>query len=259
VDTLSARITDRDLDVLAFLAEHRLVMADHVRSLLGVSASVARRRLHALSELGLVSQRRLFHGQPSSYQITRHGLGAIHSALPPPRLDWRSYAHDAGVAWIWLAAQRGAFGELREVVSERRMRSHDASARRRDEVLGVRLGGTGPAGGPRVHHPDLLLIDRQGRRIAVELELSSKGRDRRDRILRGYAADPRIDAVLYLVEDRRVGRSVQDSARRLGIAPLVHVQPVRWAAGRPPDAAGHVRRRATTPKRARAAAPEASR
>ena len=99
----------------------------------------------------------------------------------------------------------------------------------------MRLGGVGPGGRERLHYPDLLLIDPGGRRIAIELELSSKGRGRREKILAGYAADARVDVVLYLVRDGRIGRSIQKSARRLGIGPLVHVQRVelrrRRAAG----------------------------
>jgi hypothetical protein len=43
----------------------------------------------------------------------------------------------------------------------------------------------------------------------------------------GYAFDRRIDAVIYLVRDRASGRRIQESARRLGISDLVHVQLVR--------------------------------
>lgn len=247
----SARITDRDLKLLAFMAEHRLILADHMRALLGVSRSVAHRRLHALSELGMVGQQRLFHAQPGAYRITRRGLAAIDSSLPPPRVDWRSYAHDLGLAWLWLAAQRGELGELKDVISERRLRSHDGTARGGEDVLGVRLGGYGPNGKPRLHYPDLVLIDPSGRRIAVELELSCKGRTRRERILGGYASDPRIDAVLYLADKPHVARAIRDSARRLDASARIYVRPVRWADGRAPDAAGRGldRRRGSKPGR----------
>ena len=244
-------MTDRDLRVLAFMAEHRLVVADHIRALLGVSASVAYRRLQALRELGLVSRERLFYARPDAYRIKGAGLGAIDSRLPPPRVDWRSYAHDLGLAWLWLAAQRGALGEVKEVISERQLRSHDGTVRHGDEVLGVRLGGHGPNGRPRLHYPDLLLVDPHGRRIAVELERSSKGRTRRDQIIGGYASDPRIDAVLYLVDKPQIARAIRDSARCHDASARVYVRPVRWADGRGPDAAGRAlgRSRGSRPMR----------
>jgi hypothetical protein len=223
-----AQITDRDLGLLEFVAEHRLVLAAHIQALLGISRAAAHKRLRALVGLGLLRHDTPFHRQPGYYQVTREGLGAASSRLPPPRkIDYPHYQHDVGVAWLWLAARRGAFGQLREIVSERHMRSHDGSRQRRGEPLGVRLGGRGPGGRPRIHYPDLLLVGADGSRIAVELELSSKGRSRRETILGGYGADPRIDVVLYLAGNPRVEHEIRASARRLGISPLVHVHAVR--------------------------------
>ena len=99
------------------------------------------------------------------------------------------------------SGKAGAFGPLAEVVPERLMRSRDATGigdRPRAERFGIALGGYGPDGRERTHYPDLLLISSDGDRIAVELELTPKGRARRERILTCYAIDPRIEAVLYL-------------------------------------------------------------
>jgi hypothetical protein len=223
-------ITSRDREVLAFAAEHRLVLPAHVQALLGISADAAYRRLHALSAAGLMGKetRLRFHHQPAFYQVTRNGLALIGSELRQPNLDLRHYAHDVGLAWLWLAAQAGTFGQLREVLSERRMRSHDATPDRQGPPLAVRLGGHGAGGRERLHYPDLLLHASDGRRAALELELTSKGRTRRETILAGYAADARIDAVLYLVNRPSVGRELRASTSRLGISSLVHVQNFAW-------------------------------
>jgi len=245
------RLTDRDHELLAFVAEHRLVLTSHVQTLLGTSATAASTRLRALAGGGFVSYRRVFHGQPAFCQIRRKGLAAITSDLPPPRLDLACYKHDVGAAWLWLAAHNGTFGLLREVVGERRLRSCDGAVGRQAEPYGVRLGGVGPHGRPRLHYPDLLLITPEGRRIAVELELSPKGRTRREKILAGYASDSRIDAVLYLTEDRSIARSIEGSARRLGIAALVHVQPVRYTVAAPGEQPSAIANRARGAGRSR--------
>lgn len=227
------QVTDRDRELLGFLAEHRLVLSEHVQALLGVSATAANARLHSLSAAGMVRRERVFHHQPACYQITRKGLAVIGSALPQPRIDLRCYAHDVGLAWLWLAARDGAFGQLTETISERAMRSRDGTPDGRDRPFGVRLGGTSRDGRDRLHYPDLLLTGAEGWRIALELELSSKGRFRQEKILAGYGIDHRIDAVLYLVEEERLARSIRASARRLGISDRIHVQPVCWQ-GRAP-------------------------
>jgi hypothetical protein len=239
---VDAHLTDRDRALLAFAADHRIVLATQVEALLGASASVAYDRLHTLTAARLLSSARPLNG-PACYRITRGGLTAIGSDLPTPRApDLALYRHDVGVGWLWLAARKGVWGEPGEVISERRMRSEDGRADTagdptRDARFGVRLGGVGAGGKERRHYPDLLLVTADGHRIAVELELSTKGRARRETILAGYAADPTIDAVLYLVDRPTVARALSASAARVGVSDLVHIHRVRWGADAPPAGA----------------------
>jgi DNA-binding MarR family transcriptional regulator len=222
--------------MLELASEHRVILASHAATFLGTSSAAAAKRLRALSAAGYITTSRLFTGQPACYQITRRGLEAIGSALPRPHVDLRAYAHDVGLAWLWLAARDGTFGPLREVLSERTLRSRDGLPRAdrqeagAEQPLGVRLGGRGAGGRERLHYPDLLLVTPEGRRVAVELELSPKSQARRERILAGFGSDPRIDAVLYLVDRPALAASIRSSARRLGISELVHVQWVRQSA-----------------------------
>jgi hypothetical protein len=253
----AARITERDRALLELAAEHRLILSTHAQVLLGVARATAEERLRALRYRGLLTREATFDGQPSSYQITRAGLNAIASELPRPRPNLAEYAHDVGVGWLWLAVKAGRLGPLRAVVSEREMRSADGSGARDGEPFGVRLGGVGPGGRPRLHYPDLLLETESGHRVAVELELTTKGRARRERILSGYGADPRIDAVVYFVCDPRVGRAIESSAARLRLSSLVHVQRFEWGALPPPAAGGVARQR--EPARARSLTSEAVR
>ena len=231
--TPGLRLTDRDAQLLEFAAEHRLVLGAHVQALLGTSHHAADRRLRALAGPGLLVRRTRFQGQPGCFHITRAGLGAIGSGLPVPREDLRCYAHDVGVAWLWLAAARGAFGAGATVVGERRMRSLDGAAEPRSDPYGVGVGGLGPAGAERRHYPDLLLIRPDGSRLALELELSAKGRLRREGILAAYGADPRIRGVLYLTDRPAVARAISCTAASLGVASLVHVQRMSWGGARP--------------------------
>jgi hypothetical protein len=123
--TTAARLSERDRRVLAFGAQQRLVLAAQVAALLGVAAPTARERLHKLSQAGYLRFARELSG-PGCYLIERRGLAAIGSRLPRARAVNRSeYEHDVGLGWLWLAAQRGVFGRLDGVISERRMRSHD--------------------------------------------------------------------------------------------------------------------------------------
>ena len=227
LDVVGIRLTERDLEALEFLAEHRLALPTHVAVLLGTHTAAATTRLNRLADAALVKSQPAFPGEPRSYQITKNGLAVVHSRLPTPRVDVRAYEHDVGVAWLWLAARGGTFGPLEQVIGERRLRSHDGSRDPGAEPLGVRLGGFGPHGREKLHYPDLILRTADRRQIALELELTPKSRTRLETILAGYGADPRFDGAIYLVDRPAVARSVQAAARRLGISDLVHIQRVR--------------------------------
>lgn len=226
---MSHELNGPDREALRFLSEQRVAVSDQLAALLGVRAATADRRLRRLAERGLIARERIFEGLPVTVSITRNGLRAIDSPLATPSLDLKGYRHDIGVGWLWLAAHSGSFGKTARVVSEREMRSVDArlgrAGRQSDHTpYGVGIGGIGPTGLPQRHYPDLLLQLESSRTVAVELELTRKSARRLAGIMRGYACDPRIDAVLYIVPDVRGGQMVRAAARRAGIADLVHIQ-----------------------------------
>jgi hypothetical protein len=213
---------------LEFLAEHRVAVAPQIAVLLG-SGRAAERSLSTLRRGGLARSARIFAGRPSTWSITSRGLRSLGSASSPRRPHLAEYEHDLGLGWLWLAARDGAFGELRAVHTEPSLRAHDARAGKEQPAAGIGTGGVGPGGGERRHYPDLLLQTASGRALAVELELTAKSRGRLSAIMLGYASDARIDAVLYLVPGRALGRTIALAARNAGIADRVLVQ--RIAAG----------------------------
>ncbi|MGH2891057.1 MAG: replication-relaxation family protein [Solirubrobacteraceae bacterium] len=235
VASRGVRIGDADRELLSFAAEHRFLTAGQIARLLDVSEAAARARLKRLRTAGFLQRsRRQLSGEPVCHQITRDGLRTAGSDLPVPKdIDLAAMRHDRGLAWLMLAARDGCFGPAARVVGERRMRSEDGRRADGEARHGVRRGGMGPAGRESLHYPDTVIETPSGGRVAFELELTTKGRDARERILSAYGADRTIDAVVYLVQTAAAGRAVQRSAARLGIGSLVHVQRVRLE-GTPP-------------------------
>ncbi len=227
-------LSDRDLELLRALAEQRIAVMAQVAHWLGVSESTAAKRVRRLREAKLVESRRLFERGSPMVRITGAGLKLIGSPLGRPGQKLDEYRHDVGVGWVWTAAHEGAFGEMAAIHSERAMRSHDARLERLTfgdrlgepdvELRGVGVGVWRPDGRPERHYPDLLLETTAGHRIGVELELSSKGRRRLDRVMEAYASDARIDAILYLVPDRALAERIRAAAGRAGITDMVHVR-----------------------------------
>jgi hypothetical protein len=233
---VTLRLTARDHQILRFAAEHQLVLERQIAALTQGSVAQLRPRLSELGEEGYLNRKRVF--EEFCYSIQRPGLVAVGSRLRVPTFTLHSYMHDVGLAWLWLAAQRGAFGRVAEVLAERRLRSHDESGGAPREPYAIRLGGHDAHGRELRHYPDLLLVDNHGRRLALELELSRKGMARRETIIAGYGADRRVPGVLYLVEDnsegRGIGRTVEATARRMGVLERVQVRlirPIRGAGG----------------------------
>jgi hypothetical protein len=238
---LRPEITDRDLLVLEFLAEHPFAITPHVQVLLGVAAATASDRLSRLRNLGLVDRGQIFHRSPAAARITGPGLAAVGSRLPEPREpNLFTYRHQVGVGWLWLAAHAGTFGPLDAVHTERSMQSHDRRADRDGPPLGVGLGTVGRSGHEQLHYPDLLVTTARGKRVAIELELTGKSDARLDGIMLAFAADRRIDGVVYLVpaRERRLVERIERAARRVGVADLVRVQLLDWP---PPGVSDHGR------------------
>jgi hypothetical protein len=222
------QLSERDQRILGFVADHPFVLARHVAAVLGITSSAAARRLLSLSQAGYLLSDDSLRREPMSYRVTAKALRTVGSDLPtPPKVNLATYRHEAGLAWLAIGAERGMFGPVTEVISERRMRSRDGRSARHKEQFGVRLGGPGLDGRDRLHYPDLLVVTETGHRVAFELELTGKGRRRRERILMGYALDRRIDAVVYLVDHAARRRALQESVRRLGLEDRVRVEAVK--------------------------------
>jgi hypothetical protein len=211
------------------LAEQRVTIEPQAGHWLNETKHDSSTRLQRLQSARMLKVEQIFHAAPATVTITRRGLAAVGSTMRTPQVDLRQYRHDVGVAWLWQAAHAGYFGAPAAIVSERTMRSHDwrldhQAANEPAERFGVGIGGVAPGGSPRRHYPDLLVDTQDGRRVAIELELTAKSRPRIDEVMLAYASDGRVAEAAYLVPDARLGRFISDAARRAGISGIVSVK-----------------------------------
>jgi hypothetical protein len=161
----------RDLEVLGWLGEQYGARVDQLELLMGCGPRTVQRTVARLHAAGLVQTRRLLVGEPAWVLPTGAGMAACGSGFGVWRPRIGLLAHAAAVNDVRLHIQ-GRAPET-EWIPER--------------VLAKERG----AG---EHLPDGVAIT-EGRRVAIEVELTVKSRSRVTAILDELAG--RFDAVLY--------------------------------------------------------------
>jgi len=198
------RLTERDQTIAAWLERVPWVEVSQLARRFAMHEAKAYERLRALRGAGLVEHVRLWHGRPGAYYAGR---------APGPR----EYDHDHAVTEALIDAERPGL----ETTSEREMRRAEAFSRER--TFSVPLGASGN-GAERFHRPDFIVED--GTDVAVEVELSAKGRARLERILAAYVRQTRYERVLYLVPEgaRQTAVALEGLAHRAGGAGIIEVR-----------------------------------
>ncbi len=214
-------LTDRDREIVGWLARIGAAGAGHVRLRLGLGHTQAYSRLAALSADGLIAHHMVLHARPGVYVATREGLRWLRlERLGVFRVSPALFEHAfevAGVAAL-LETTLPAWRMLTERelrVLERDRGQPLASIRTTDSVRDR----------PLWHRPDLVLLGPTGRTVAVEVELSVKARRRLLAICRGYARARHVDRVFYLAApsaERAVANAVRDTRAeaRIVVLPL---------------------------------------
>lgn len=208
IDTPSTKstgvqITERDLEVLGWIADQYAVRTDVIRWLLGEGRALSDSRTRAIvarwQRAGLVESRRFFAGAPNVVWPTRAGINLV-------RPGWRSrppnlalLAHHHAVSQVRLAIEQRGHGTdwVCERVLYKKRSTHDA------------------------HVADGTFLSTKGPVTAVEVELTLKSADRLRDIVRDLTLDH--EAVLYVVGTATIGTAVETAAHACASADQVHV------------------------------------
>jgi hypothetical protein len=161
----------RDLEVVGWLAEQYGARVDHLEVLLGAGPRTVQRTVTRLRAAGLVTTRRVLVDEPAWVLPTGAGMAACSSGFGVWRPRIGSLSHVAAVNDVRLHVQGRA--PSTEWVPERVLA--------RDRLPGEHLCD------------GVAIVD--GRRVAIEVELTVKSRRRITAILDELAV--RFDAVLY--------------------------------------------------------------
>ncbi len=209
------QVTDRDLEMLTWIALHGIVTPDQVARhfFLRESGEVGRwaayRRLRKLTELGLIRRDPTFWKQASVIRVTGAGSRLANVGVAPAKLVMAEVSHSLAVVDL-LEQLRPIAPRGSVITTERELRIQ----RRRDLAANPRLKGRG-----RI--PDAVLT--WGRQqVAIELDRTSKRSFDYERILRAYMQEP-FDKVWWYVRPA-VAERLRAIVRQQGVTDLVEVR-----------------------------------
>jgi Replication-relaxation len=192
------------LEQLRFLARVRVASPRQFGAAFEHDAWWAYKRIARLCDQGLADRARPLREFPAAVWATPAGLAAVGLARSrPPRLSLDRLAHDLAVTELLLELGRTP---RVCVLTEREL------WREQGRPGGIPVAG-GRSAGSATHCPDLV-VEVGGRRWAVEIEFSAKGRERLRRILAAYRGSDYTGVVYYVREPalaRAISRLALDS------------------------------------------------
>lgn len=208
----TGRISQRDVEVLEFVARFGIVPRDAVALWAGTAKTMTARREKRLREAELIEVARPLAIEEPLAGVTAVGLAVCgRGDLRPARLSTATLRHFAAAARLAARWERG--GE--RVLSERELRAAERASGER--AYSIRL----PSG--RHHRPDLILCGDPP--IPVEIELSHKSSRRLGWIVSGWAqgvSDGRFARVLYRCDSGALPY-VERAVARAGVEAQVDV------------------------------------
>ncbi len=187
------RITERDLEILKFINDFGFVEMPHLDRRFGFKKPRNYQLITKLVDAGFVQHERVFFGRHGVYRLTPKG--AAMTELPHlARINLGTYKHDIVLIDTYLNL-RMQYPEAGWISERQLMKDKHAT--------GV---------GQRGHVPDGLLVFPDGKQVAIEVELTLKGKYRLEKILKGYGAAFSYKEVWYYCS-----RAIIDSMRSMAV------------------------------------------
>ena len=198
----SGLVTARDLEIAQWL--ERLVGAsvDQLRRRFAMGQSQAYRRLEVLEQHGLIDRRPILFGRPVLFTVRPRELGPS------------TYEHAAAVASLVAELESGGA----KVVTDVELRG----ARGKQRLFGPLDGIALQTFLACRRTPDVIECLADGAVGAYEVELSSKGRARRESILTHYALSD-YEFVRWIVPDPSIRALLSAEIAEMGLTRLMEV------------------------------------
>tara|TARA_R110000868_G_scaffold207266_7_gene456253 strand:+ start:105 stop:722 length:618 start_codon:yes stop_codon:yes gene_type:complete len=197
-------IKERDVAILKFINQFGFCEMPHLDRQFNLHKPYNYELLKKLINKGLIEHEPMFYQRHGIYRLTTEG--AKHTNLPRlKKVPLWKYEHEMQLIQVYFELMR----RYRQAtwISERMLL--------RDKYC----GGVGKTG----HVADGLLIFPDDKKIAIEVELSLKGRDRSEKILKQYSTQWGVDEVWYFCSDEVIG-VIQELALKRPMIKVHHLK-----------------------------------
>jgi hypothetical protein len=172
------QLTVRDVEIIRFINEFGFCELPQLKEKMCLEKAWMYEIMARLVKARLVNHHRIWHCRHGVYSVTSRG--AKYTDLPPiERISFGQYEHQLSILKVHIKLQQD-YPEA-HWISERRLKY--------DKFY----DGVGKSG----HVADGILVFPDGRQIAIEVEMSIKGKNRIAKILRGYSAQFEMNEIWY--------------------------------------------------------------
>ena len=176
------RLTKRDMEILQFINASGYCTAPQLGKRFAMKWWIVYRRMQCLINAGLLIHQRVYFARHGIYFLTSQGAG--FTDLPPiDGVSKGGYDHQINLVDLVLKL-REIYPEV-EWVSERHLKQQKF------------YYGVGKIG----HVADGILTFQDDRKVAIELELSQKGKQRLEKIFLAYGTQLEIEEAWYFCAD----------------------------------------------------------
>ena len=158
------RLVDRDYKIMKEIDRWRFCLSRHIKLLGGFEVQRAcDRRLKILIKAGYIDRKKVLYGVPSVYFLTHKGKMLIGANKRQEKIRVEKIPHDIAVVETAIY-----FMQKHKILS--------------DEIMTEKQINSSAGFGERKHCPDFI-IEKGGKKICVEIELSVKAKARLEKIV----------------------------------------------------------------------------
>lgn len=186
-------LTERDIKLMSWLNGFGYAQIQHIATWMGITPKTAYRRMHKLVNAGYCQHQPLWFGEQGVYRLTTKGAEITNDELPELRgVNLAQAKHQLAVIGLSLKLEKQSAGQF---IPERQLR----------RCLG--LTGVGQA----THVCDGIWVY-EDKQIAIEVELTTKGARRVNKIIKHYKKSVEYAEVWYFCGNAQVKKKVSKAA-----------------------------------------------